>query len=64
MIVADEIEIPENKHTTTVLYKSKNGELKELHVVQSLNPDQRRFTYADLQMLGRQIALMLKEDAF
>jgi len=50
-------------HTTVVIYKAKNGELKELRVVQPLNPDQRRMTFADLQMLAKQIAIVLKEDA-
>lgn len=52
------------KHTTVLLYKARNGELKELHVVQPMDPSQQRMTFADLQMLARQIAIVLKEDAF
>jgi hypothetical protein len=51
-------------HTTTLLYKARNGEVKELRVVQPMDPTQKVFTLADLQILAREVAKVLKEDAF
>jgi hypothetical protein len=60
--VPDETELPELTHTTTLLYKARTGELKELQIVQPLNPDQRKLDYTDIQLLGREIAKVLRED--
>lgn len=49
-------------HTTTVLYKAKDGALKELHVKQPMDPNQKGFSYTDLQTLAREISKVLKED--
>lgn len=54
--------LPELTHTTTLLYKARNGELKELRVVQPMNPDQRKMSTEDIQLLGREIAKVLRED--
>jgi hypothetical protein len=50
-------------HTSVFYYKARNGEVKELHVKQPMDPNQKIFTLADLQLLGREIAKVLKEDA-
>ncbi len=50
-------------HTTTVLYKAQNGEIKELRVVQPLDPEQRKLELKDIQLLAKEIAKVLKEDA-
>lgn len=55
-------ELPEFKQTTAVYYKSRTGEIKELRVVQPVEPGQRVWTLADLQLLAREIAKVLKED--
>jgi hypothetical protein len=60
--VAEEAEINLTA-TTTVIYKGRGGELKELHVKQPLDPNQKGFTFHDLQLLAREIANVLKEDA-
>ena len=57
----DDLEAP--THTTTLLYKACNGETRELHVVQPIEPGQIKLTPEDIQMLGREIAKVLKEDA-
>jgi len=49
-------------HTTVLLYKAKNGETKELRVVQPLDPEQRKLEIKDLQILAKEIAKVLKED--
>jgi hypothetical protein len=54
----------EMTHTSVFYYKARNGEVKELHVKQPMDPNQKIFTLADLQLLGREIAKVLKEDAF
>jgi hypothetical protein len=52
-----------NLTTTTVLnYKARNGELKELRVVQPMDPSQQKMNYKDLQILAKEIAKVLKED--
>jgi hypothetical protein len=56
-------DLPNLTHTTTLLYKSRSGELKELQIVQPLNPDQRKLDFKDIQLLGREIANVLREDA-
>lgn len=58
----DEADLPVLTHTTTLLYKARSGELKELQVVQPLNPDQRKLDLVDIQLLGREIAKVLRED--
>lgn len=51
------------QHVTTLLYKARGGECKELKVVQPLDPDQRTLDFKDLQILAREIAKVLQEDA-
>jgi len=60
----DETEPPEIDltHTTTVLYKARNGETKELRVVQPMEPGRLKMDMTDLQILAREIANVLKED--
>ncbi len=55
--------IPSNTHTTTLLYKARGGELKELRVVQPLDPNQIKLSFTDLQILAREVAKVLREDA-
>jgi hypothetical protein len=50
-------------HTTVLNYKSKDGSIKELLVIQPLDPDQRKLDLKDLQILAREIAKVLREDA-
>jgi hypothetical protein len=57
-----EIDLPALTYTTVLNYKSRNGEIKELHVIQPLDPDQRKLELKDIQLLGREIAKVLKED--
>lgn len=47
-------------HTTTLLYKGRNGELKELRVVQP--SEHLKLDLKDLQILAREIAKILRED--
>lgn len=49
-------------HTTTLLYKARNGELKEIHVTQPLNPDQQKLGFRELQILAQEISKVLRED--
>ncbi len=49
-------------HTTTLLYKARNGAVKELQVVQPIEPGQIRMELKDLQILAREIANVLRED--
>ena len=51
-------------HTTVVNYKAKNGEVKELRVVQPLDPEHQKLDFKDIQILAKEIAKVLKEDAF
>ena len=57
----DDLELP--KHTTTLLYKARDGETKELRIVQPVEPGTIRLTTEDIQLLGREIAKVLREDA-
>lgn len=50
-------------HTTVLLYKAKDGSVKELRVVQPLDPAQRKLEFKDIQLLGKEIAKVLREDA-
>lgn len=50
------------KHVTTLLYKGRNGETKELQVVQPLEPGERTLDFKGLQLLAREITKILKED--
>lgn len=59
--MADEYEVL--THTTTLLYKASNGELKELQVVQPIEPGQIKLDFKDLQILAREITNVLREDA-
>ena len=56
-------DLPVLTHTTTVLYKSRSGELKELQVVQPLDPHQKKLEFRDLQILAAEIGKVLREDA-
>jgi hypothetical protein len=60
--MADDNEIPVLTCSTTLLYKSRGGECKELTVVQPLDPNQRKLDFKDLQILAREIANVLRED--
>ncbi len=62
--VSDEFELPVNKHTTTVNYKTRNGEVKTLNIVQPLDPSQRTLSLADIQILAKKISEELRKDAF
>ena len=57
----DYLELP--KHTTTLLYKARDGETKELRIVQPVETGTTRLTTKDIQLLGREIAKVLREDA-
>lgn len=52
----------EEKHTTTVNYKSRHGEIKEIVIVQPLDPGKRTLDFKDMQILAREIANVLRED--
>lgn len=58
----NKVEIPDLTHKTTLLYKSRNGEIKELVVVQSLEPGKLKLTFTDLQILAREISNVLRSD--
>lgn len=62
--MADLEMMPWPTHTTTVCYKARTGEVKELQIVQPIEPGQIKFDFADMQILAREIAKVLKEDAF
>jgi hypothetical protein len=62
-IMEDEEEKPVTTHTTTILYKSRTGESKELQIVQQLRDGQSKLDFRDMQILAREIANVLKEDA-
>jgi hypothetical protein len=57
----EEIVIPKN--VSTFFYKSKGGSIKELHVLQSLEPGTRAWTTPDIQRLARELGKVLQEDA-
>ena len=59
--MADEYVAP--THTTVLLYKARGGELKELRVVQPVEPGQIKLDFHDLQILAREVAKVLREDA-
>jgi hypothetical protein len=50
-------------HTTAVQYKAKDGSVKELRVIQPIDPAQRKLEYRDLQLLAKEISKCLREDA-
>lgn len=60
--MTDENDLPELTATTTLLYKARNGEVKELQVVQPMDPTKRRFDFRDLQILAQEISKVLRED--
>ena len=60
LLMADDYEVP--THTTTLLYKARNGELKELQVVQPIEPGKIKLDFKDLQILAREVANVLRED--
>ena len=57
----EEIVIPKN--VSTFFYKAKGGAIKELHVLQSLEPGTRVWTVPDIQRLARELGKVLQEDA-
>ena len=59
----EKTDLIECKHVTTVCYKDRNGAVKTVNIVQPMDPDQRRMTFADIQMLAKQITIQLKLDA-
>jgi hypothetical protein len=61
--MADEEEKPIATHTTTILYKSRTGESKELQIVQQLRDGKSKLDFRDMQILARNIANVLKEDS-
>lgn len=61
--MADETDLPQNTHTTELQYKARDGSVKMLRIVQPLDPDQRTLSLIDLQLLAREIAKVLREDA-
>lgn len=60
--MADAVE-PVLTVTTPVFYKAKNGEIKELHIVQPLDPAKRKMELSDIQVLAKEISKVLREDA-
>ena len=50
-------------NTTIVRYKARDGMDKELRVIQPMDPDQRKLEFKDIQLLAKEIAKVLKEDA-
>jgi hypothetical protein len=63
--MAEELpELPPNTIRQTVQYKGKDGAIKTLHVLLPLDPDQRRLTFADIQMLAKQISIQLQKDSW
>jgi hypothetical protein len=58
--MSEELALP--KHVTHVCYKSRSGEIKEFQVLQPMHPDKRTLSLAELQLLAREIAKVLKED--
>jgi hypothetical protein len=49
--------------TTVVNYKAKDGSIKELRVIQPLDPTKRRMDIDDIRLLAKEISKVLKEDA-
>jgi hypothetical protein len=49
-------------HTTVVNYKARTGEIKELRIVQPLEPGKRKLDLSDIQLLAKEISKCLKED--
>jgi hypothetical protein len=60
--MADE-DIPDLSSTTEVYYKDRNGAIKQLNIKQPLNPMQLKFSFEDIQLLGKAISRFLREDA-
>lgn len=59
----EKVDLIELNHCTTVQYKAHDGSIKELRVIQPLDPEKRKFDLKDMQLLAREIAKVLKEDA-
>jgi hypothetical protein len=57
-------ELPEIRFDQIVQYKAKDGAIKTLHVLLPIDPDQRRLTFGDIQMLAKQISIQLQKDAW
>ena len=60
--MADE-DIPDLSSTTEVYYKDRTGAIKQLNIKQPLNPMQLKFSFEDIQLLGKAISKFLREDA-
>jgi hypothetical protein len=54
----------EMTHRQSVFYKARNGEAKELIVVMPLEPGKQKLDFKDIQLLAKEIAKVLAEDAF
>jgi hypothetical protein len=48
---------------TTVVYKAKNGELKELRIIQPVAPGQLYWTCDDVRRIAVEIARILRDEA-
>jgi hypothetical protein len=57
------LDIKQTVWSGSVNYKAKGGEIKEIKIIQNLEPGQVHMTFADIQMLAKQIAVKLQEDA-
>jgi hypothetical protein len=57
-----EPELPQLTITTTVFFKGRNGEIKELQVVQPMDPSQQKMNFADIQLLAKEISKVMKEE--
>ncbi len=60
--MSETINLETKKHITVISYKARNGEIKDVHFIQELEPEQRTLSPSDLQMLGKAIAAELKKD--
>jgi hypothetical protein len=58
----DSPELPDFTHTTAIYFKDRTGGVRELHIKQPMEPGQKVFTFADLQLLAREISKCLKEE--
>ena len=54
--------VVELTHTTVLCYKSRNGEIKELQIIQPLEPGQQKLGFREIQLLGQEISKHLRED--
>lgn len=59
-----DVDLIEMTHRQSVNYKSKDGSIKELIIVLPLEPGKQKLDLKDIQVLAKEIAKVLKEDAF